>query len=286
MIQPDPIESGSVHSCGSRLRQAREAGGLTREQVSSRLRMPLRVIEALENDDWDVLGAPIFVRGQLRSYARLLKLDLDVDGCLDEAHVPRVAPPELVSHSHTPRYRRVLEQTTRNAVYIVMTAAIALPVWWATRDHLSPTSGTPDVQSLDVPEGLAPVRQDAPASTTARRPARTPVVASMTPRSIDTRADDPRSDHRDDDAAVSLLFNDESWFEVFGSDGRTLEKGLVAAGERRSYPAGRVARMTVGNVSAIELRHDGEIVDLTAFSKSNVARFTLSSDGSVVPPAE
>ncbi|MCF7220501.1 helix-turn-helix domain-containing protein [Marilutibacter chinensis] len=276
MIQPDPIESGSVPSCGSRLRQAREAGGLTREEVSSRLKMPLRVVEALENDEWEVLGAPIFVRGQLRSYARLLKLDMDVDGCLDQAHVPRVAPPELVSHSHTPRYRRVLEQATRNTVYIVMTAAIALPVWWATRDHLSPSSGSPDVQSLEVPDGLAPARQDEPAATSAQRPARTPVVASMTPRSIEKRSS----------GGISLVFNDESWIEVFGPEGHIVEKGLVPAGESRRYEDGEVGRMTVGNVSAIELRHDGELVDLSAFSKSNVARFTLSSDGSVVPPAE
>lgn len=278
MIQPDPIESGSVDSCGSRLRQAREASNLTREQVSSRLKMPLRVIEALENDDWDVLGAPIFVRGQLRSYARLLKLD--VDAYLEEAHVPPVAPPELVSHSHTPRYRRVLEQATRNAVYIVMTAAIALPVWWATRDHLSPSAGSPDVQSLEVPDGLEPVQRDTSAATAAQPQARTPVVASMTPRSIESGVEKRL------DGGISLVFGDESWIEVFGPDGEALEKGLVPAGERRSYEAGEVGRMTVGNVSAVELRHEGEIVDLSAFSKSNVARFTLSSDGSVVLPAE
>lgn len=277
MNQPDPIDSGAAHGCGARLKQAREEAGLSREAVSSRLKMPLRVIEALENERWEVLGAPIFVRGQLRSYARLMKLDMDVDGCLDEAHLPRVAPPELVSHSHIPRYRRILEQATRNAVYIVLTAAIALPVWWATRDHLAPTASSPAVQSLDVPEGLAPVPRDVddPLAAESRRPLRTPVVASMTPRNVDKRA-----------SGISLVFNGESWVEVFGPTGQPLEKGLIPAGERRDYEAGEVSRMIVGNVSAVALSRDGQAVDLAPFSKSNVARFTLSSDGSVVPPAE
>ncbi|WP_341867577.1 helix-turn-helix domain-containing protein [Marilutibacter alkalisoli] len=188
MIQPDPIKAGSERSCGQRLKKARLKAGLSREDVAHRLKMPARVVEALETDHWEVLGAPVFVRGQLKSYARLLKLDMDVDGCLDEANLPPVAPPELISHSHVPHYRRVLEQATRNAVYIVMTAAIALPVWWATRDHLRPSS-SPTVQSLEVPEGLSPVlgseSNDGESGTGAsamvpRRSQRTPVVASMT----------------------------------------------------------------------------------------------------------
>ncbi|WP_341867586.1 DUF4115 domain-containing protein [Marilutibacter alkalisoli] len=85
---------------------------------------------------------------------------------------------------------------------------------------------------------------------------------------------------------MSISFNDESWLEVFDTEGKPLEKGLIAAGERRSYEPGQVSRVTLGNVSAVEVSQRGESVDLSAFSKSNVARFTLSSDGSVVPPAE
>ena len=86
-------------------------------------------IDALEAGDWGRIGAAVFVRGQLRSYARLLGIDLGQD--LLRAEVGAVTPPELVSHSHTPRYRRLLEQTTRRAVYIAITAVIAVPVWLA-----------------------------------------------------------------------------------------------------------------------------------------------------------
>src|SRR5690606_33400500 len=55
---------------GNRLRQAREAAGLSVAEVSQRLKMPARVIEALESGDADRGEAEVFVRGRLRSYAR------------------------------------------------------------------------------------------------------------------------------------------------------------------------------------------------------------------------
>ena len=62
---------------GERLRKAREAAGLDVAEVARRLKMPVRVVQSLENEDWEGLDAPVFVRGQLRSYARLLGLEID-----------------------------------------------------------------------------------------------------------------------------------------------------------------------------------------------------------------
>jgi len=44
-----------------------------------------------------------------------------------------------------------------------------------------------------------------------------------------------------------------------------------------------VARMVLGNASAVEVQQAGTIVDLSPYQRANVARFTVSSDGSVVP---
>jgi len=77
MMQSNQGTPDSGGGCGARLRLGREAAGLTQEEVSARLKMPVRVIRVLESDDWSPLGAPVFVRGQLRSYARLLGLDVE-----------------------------------------------------------------------------------------------------------------------------------------------------------------------------------------------------------------
>ncbi|MGH8078503.1 MAG: helix-turn-helix domain-containing protein, partial [Lysobacter sp.] len=97
MMQSNHGAPGNGADCGARLRQAREAAGLTQEDVSARLRVPVRVIRVIESDDWSSLGAPVFVRGQLRSYARLV--DLDIESELTQARVAAVMPPVLVSHT-------------------------------------------------------------------------------------------------------------------------------------------------------------------------------------------
>ena len=50
-----------VAGCGRRLREAREAAGLSLADVGARLKMPVRVVESLEREDWSRLGAPVFV---------------------------------------------------------------------------------------------------------------------------------------------------------------------------------------------------------------------------------
>src|SRR3546814_19980080 len=74
MMPPNQGLADSEHAGGRRLRAAREAAGLSVAEVASRLKTPSRFIEALEAEEWDRIGAPVFVRGQLRSYSRLLGL--------------------------------------------------------------------------------------------------------------------------------------------------------------------------------------------------------------------
>jgi len=269
MMQSNQGTPGNGGGCGARLRLGRDAAGLTQEEVSARLKMPVRVIRVLESDDWSSLGAPVFVRGQLRSYARLL--GLDVDAALAEARVAVVTPPELVSHTHTPRIRRVAEQVARRAVYIAVTAVIAVPVWMATSPHL--VNNSVALQSLDIP-ALSANTEATTGTGGVAAPSRTPLVASFAslPRPASIAA-----------PALSLKFNANSWVQVIAPDGKSLEQGVINAGQARSYAAGEVGRIVLGNSSAVAVERHGELVDLAPFIRANVARFTLSSDGSLAP---
>lgn len=266
MIQSNESASTVGASSGVVLRQAREAAGLSVEQAAAQLRMTVRSVANLESDDWSSLGAPVFVRGQLRSYARLL--NVDIEPLIGEAPVAVVASSTLVSHSHTPRYRRFAEQLARRAIYVAITAAIAVPVWFGMRPHLSNNLA---VQSLEIP---AVAIDAAPKATT---PQRTPLVASMASLAPRTAAAQP---------ALSLNFTGDSWLRVYATDGRQLEQGLLGAGQQRSYAAGEVGRVVLGNSAAVEVKKAGTTVDLSPFSRANVARFTLSSDGSLAPVAD
>jgi cytoskeleton protein RodZ len=257
---------------GRRLREAREAAGLSQAEVSARLRMPQRVVQSLEAEDWARLGAPVFVRGQLRSYARLL--GIDAAPVEDAAGVAVVEPPTLTPRTYTSPLQRVAEHAARRLVYIVMTVAIAIPVWLATRPH--PETVARDAAPLDAPApAAAPHDRHAPSRTQAADANDPhPLVASLA--SLPPR----------EAPALVLRFQADSWAQVVAPDGRVLEQALLHAGDRRAYAAGEVRGVVLGNAAAVEVSSHGREADLAPYLRANVARFTVSSDGSLAPAAD
>jgi cytoskeleton protein RodZ len=265
----------SARGIGERLRQARIRMGLTPSEVGSQLKMPTYAIEALEREDWARIGAPVFIRGQLRSYARLL--GLPADAIVESLSMPAAAPVELVPQTFTPRMQRVAEQTKMRLVYVVLTAAIAVPVWLATRSHLD---GVVDTVSLDTEAPLtlpqqktssAPTAPDTDALTAAQA---APLVASITP---------PMPQRAASNADLSLTFSGESWVRVNAPDGSVIEQALVPSGQQRVFKPGQIGKAVLGNAQAVSLQYRGQTMDLTPYIRANVVRFTVSSDGSLQP---
>ena len=78
MTQPQTTEQPVIQTpqeLGMQLRMHREKKGLSIGEVSERLKLPTRQIEALETGDYDLLPETVFVRGFLRSYGRFLDVD-------------------------------------------------------------------------------------------------------------------------------------------------------------------------------------------------------------------
>ena len=273
-MHPNQAAPDGDRGCGERLRRAREAAGLRLEDVAERLKMPVRVVRSLEEEDWSRLGAPVFVRGQLRSYSRLLGLGTATT--IEAARVGPVEPPALVTHNFVPRHQRLLEQFSRRAAYIAITVAIAGSVWMGTRTQLSVPAG--NVAPLDVPVSVAPAAggPDAVAQVPAER---TPLIASMGPTAASVATAAPVATT----PVLSVSFAGDSWVEITGRDGEVLEKGLLGSGTKRNFDLSRVGSVVLGNAAAVTVERNGQPVELDAFRRANVARFTVSSDGSLAP---
>lgn len=85
------------------LKAAREKHGLTIQQVADATKMRADHVSALERGDYDVFVAPVYIRGFVRSYARLVKIDVTaIMQTLDEElartekfrEPPSLSPPE------------------------------------------------------------------------------------------------------------------------------------------------------------------------------------------------
>jgi len=270
MTPPIHTMAESDRGCGQRLRNAREAAGLSVADVAARLKMPVRIVEALEAEDWARLGAPVFVRGQLRSYSRLL--GLPVEPMQSASQFAPIEPTRLVPRTQTPRLQRIADQVGGRLVYIVITALIILPVWVATQSHMGSLQDT--AAPLDLPAGKLAANQKPGPVPASREPST--VVASMAslPQRHETAP------------ALALHFAGDSWVQIVAPDGHGIEEALLKAGDTRTYSAGEVGRMVLGNASAVELQSGGEVEDLAPYMRANVARFTVSSDGSLAPVSD
>lgn len=66
-----------MDSIGRYLKNAREAQGMSVEEISRATRIPVASIERIEGDHFDDLPGEVFVRGFLKAYARAVALQVD-----------------------------------------------------------------------------------------------------------------------------------------------------------------------------------------------------------------
>ena len=119
-------------SPGARLRVAREASGLSIEDVGARLRLNAALVLAMEEDRLALLGAPVFARGHLRSYAALIGVpEAEVLAACEAGEVPE--PSFLPAMNLRPRIRDHSRWSWPLAALLLAIAVVALFWWWSAR---------------------------------------------------------------------------------------------------------------------------------------------------------
>jgi len=115
---------------GKRLREARKAMRLDQSDVSAQLNLELRVIDAIERNDFSGLPPATFVRGYLRSYARLVALD--PDQVIEQYHqVADGQPPELQARSGIRRQAAPGDGLVRTVSWLLAIGLVlSLGLWW------------------------------------------------------------------------------------------------------------------------------------------------------------
>ena len=97
-----------MDSIGAYLRREREVRQVSLEELVQITRIPLRMLQRIEEDRFDELPGEVFARGFLRSYARALGLDADLvlSQYGDGRKVEAPAPGPLLASIHTPERGR------------------------------------------------------------------------------------------------------------------------------------------------------------------------------------
>ncbi|MFO7908665.1 MAG: DUF4115 domain-containing protein [Halomonas sp.] len=101
---------------------------------------------------------------------------------------------------------------------------------------------------------------------------------ASTPQTSDTDATDATDDNTTDNVGnrLELTFNQQSWTEIFDANDQRVFVGLQEPGTSATVEGEPPYRLTIGNSTGVELRYQGEAVDLgERAGANNVARFTL-----------
>jgi len=257
---------------GLRFRHAREKAGWSLESAAQQLKLPVSVLDAIEREDWARLGAPIFVRSYVGSYAKLLGLPAS----LADDVVKGKPAPQLVAIGGTPVAKRAYNRSSVNVGYLVMTilivAAMVALAWYFQSPKRSVT-----LIPLDASDAYATM---APASTS-QTVAPDIDAPGPTPAVPETRVALSSVTPVPSPGTIVIRFRGDSWVDLVDRSGAHLERGLVAAGTERRFDAHQLARVTLGDATAVEVSLAGAQLDLTPFREANVARFTVSSDGRI-----
>jgi cytoskeletal protein RodZ len=217
----DETEPDEVVTVGQRLREAREAKGLSVEDIAAQTRIPTRHLISLEESDWDKLPAATYSIGFAKNYAGAIGLDRTEIGDLLRAEMGGTRLPAAypeVYETIDPA-RTMPKGLVIGALGLLVVVVLALS-WLSNR-------------SMQADQPVAEATGATPPTTETAAPVATPAPAAA--------------------GTVVLAATETVWVEI--KDGGTvLKQGEMASGERFEVPASAAAPvLTTGKPEALRI---------------------------------
>ena len=233
-----------MSALGERFRAAREARGLSLSDVSEQIRIRSVYLAAIEEENWSAIGAPVYVRGFLRTYARFLGLDPEeVVAAFNTAgpgpSQPAPAPERPPRSGYVAPLVPPEEQGSRGAPLIWLAGVVAvLLVAFVVYNELTMRRqpGSPLAVATATPALPSNSPSEAPA------PSESPSAAPG--------LDGPNS--------IALVLSAASWLRVT-VDGNVSMEGTFPAGTSKTFH-GKSALVRIGNAGGVEIFVDGKDV--------------------------
>lgn len=320
MSELEPVSNeaaGMAELPGNLLRQARKNRGWNVAEVANQLHLTESAVLSLEADRYDELPGVTFVRGYIRSYAKLVELDPDkLAGLYSQTAKtePVRALPDLGRTAARSRSRgRLLMAILLVAVLVAVAAGY---FWWQDEQlrraggpeagnvafsqvEIERADGTLFIQSLDqldartaglevaeisldsLPQGdtVAAETTDVEATAAADNGAQ---ATESEEQAGATEAAEAQSENepQPEPAAtgshqLQLTFTDECWIRITDGSGKEVASGLRRAGEVLELSGDTPFELHLGNANGVQLRFNGQPVDISSSIRGNVARIKL-----------
>jgi cytoskeleton protein RodZ len=256
---------------GGMLRAERERRGYSVQYAAEDLHLDVWVIEALEANRFEALGAPVYAKGHLRKYAMLLGLApaavLDRYEALSGTPMEPTPIPAAIA-APVPQRRSMPKAPLWIALAIAVAAGVAWLVyqlWPLIQRSNGVASEVPAVTAPQATPQLTPT--PAPQPTASPAPSEPPAVAVTTPHEV----------------RVRLEFSEPSWAEIYDSTGRRLMFDMGTPGRVRTVAGAPPLRINLGLASAVSAQVDDKPIVIPRRAGKDGAKFVIEADGSVNP---
>jgi len=257
---------------GERLAEARREQQISVLEVAKELHLDEQKVRALERNEFDVLGAPVFAKGHLRKYAQLVGVDVD-DVFTDYYRMTHTAdiPPVVVGR---PRISQEMSPGPWIVVIAVIVVAAASYFWFASRSETlsDPAPEEPLVPAQAVED--SPVREETVLVATTP-PIDTPIASEPV---VEDQTDETTQQAAlgDSEVLLSLDFTGDCWTEISDATGRRLFFDMGRSGRTVELSGQAPFDVLFGNTENVSVRVDGSAYIVTpANPGSRTARLTI-----------
>ena len=306
--QPE-LDGQSPGFPGHLLRQAREEQGLSQKETARDLHLTSKVINAIEEDNFELIPSFVFARGYIRSYAR--HLGLDGQTLVAEFDLAYGVP----NNSAKPMsaIRKGVQQSKPGDTWVKLISIVfvvglvaASIVWWQSQngsqmlpqlssgaaqelpsDTLVEGLDTDDV-NLDllllstnesevdaiVPEAESIIESEE-AQVVVVEPVVDPVAEAVTEQAPKEVTDAvvllPNQ------AQLVMVFDKDCWVEIKDANGKMVLSDLYSAGDTIEQVITAPIEVLLGRSSGVAaMTFDGRTIDLKPHTRKDIARLTLS----------
>lgn len=276
-------------SPGQALASARADLKLSVADVSQQIKYGAKQIAAIEADDYASLPGATFVRGMIRSYAKLVQIDpapLLTD--LARRDIPGSVTVDLRTSGQEPFIEGGEKSSNRLYVLLSVAALIAVAIV-AYEWRLSPLD-TGEVVTIKPKAAAVDARPVVPVQAVASAPAPSPPAEPVAAASVTQAAPTVEARSAELVAAatplagavsvggqkrIELEFDQLSWVEIKQANGKVLLSQLNQPGTRQSIDGVPPFDVVIGNAAKVRLKYNDAPVDLRPYFKVDVARLKL-----------
>jgi cytoskeletal protein RodZ len=261
MSDDEEIIESTRSPAGDRLRAAREAKGLSLEEVASQTRIPLRHLQSLEQGDWSRLPAPTYTIGFAKSYASAVGLDRNEIAEDLRAEMGGLRPDSANAEVFQPADpgRTMPKWLVLAAIGGIVLVVILLS--WLNERSLQGDPAPTEVASTEAP-------QQGPQAPAAQRPQPQAVQAT---------------------GPVTLTATQPAWIRVT-DQGKTLFEGVLAVGQTYNVPqtaaapmlragAPEALRINVGSAVAPPVGPAGQVASNVSLKPADLMRGGTGASG-------